>query len=101
MFALYTMRPEKSEYMLQGAVKKNSDYRLQGINKPITYSSVREDALNILKKNGLSSENYGLYSMGAGGCTMATHLGVKKRAIKKHGRWKSDQVKTGILTRPK
>ena len=48
-----------------------------------------------MKKLGLSSENYGLHSMRAGGCTMATHLGVKETFIKKHGRWKSDRVKDG------
>ena len=31
--------------------------------------------------------------MRAGGCTVATHLGVKERFIKKHGRWKSGRVK--------
>ena len=31
---------EGSEYMFRDVVKKNSGYCLQGINKPITYSSV-------------------------------------------------------------
>ena len=76
----------RSEYLFRGIVKKNSGYRLRGISKPITYTSVREDVLCVLKKLGLSSEDYGLHSMRAGGCTMATHLGVKERFIKKHGR---------------
>ena len=46
-----------------------------------------------LKKLEPSSEDYGLHSMRAGGCTMATHLGLKERFIKKHGSWKSDRVK--------
>ena len=48
----------RSEYLFQGVVKKNSGYRLRGINKPITYTSVREDVLSVLKKLGLSSEDY-------------------------------------------
>ena len=83
----------RSEYLFRGVVKKNSGYRLRGINKTITYNRVRENVLSILKKLGLSSEDYGLHSMRAGGCTMATHLGVKETFIKKHGRWKSDRVK--------
>ena len=70
---------------------KNSGYRLRGINKPIIYPRVREDVLSVLKKLGLSSEDYGLHS----GCTMATYLDVKETFIKKHGRWKSDRVKDG------
>ena len=50
-----------------------------------------------MKKLGLCKEDYELHSMRAGGWTMATHLGVKERFIKKHGRWKSDQVKDGHI----
>ena len=57
------------------------------------YTRAREDVLSILKKLGLSSEDYGLHSMRAGGSTMTTHLGVKEKFIKKHGHWKSDRVK--------
>ena len=46
----------KSEYMFWGIFKKNSGFRLRRINKPITYTSVREDVLRVLKKLGLSSE---------------------------------------------
>ena len=83
----------RSKYLFRGKAKKNKVYRLRSINKPITYTSVREDVLRVLKKLGLSSENIGLHSMRAGGCTVATHLGVKERFIKKHGRWKSGRVK--------
>ena len=72
---------------------KNSDYYLRSINKPITYSSIKEDVLKVLKKLRLSSENYSLHSIPAGGWTVATHLAVKERFIKKYGRWKSDRVK--------
>ena len=85
----------RSEFMFRGVVKKNSGYRLQGINKSITYTSVREDVLSVLKKLELIREDYVLHSMRAGECTMATHLGIKERFIKKHGRWKSDRVKDG------
>ena len=82
----------RSEYLFRGVVKKNSGYRLRSINKLVTYTSVREDILRVLKKLGLSSENYGLHSMRAGGCTVATHLGVKEKFIKN---MKSDRVKDG------
>lgn len=79
----------RNEYLFRGVVKKSSGYRLRSINKPITFTSVTEDVLRVLKKLGVQ----GLHSMRAGGCTMATHLRVKDRFIKKHGRWKSDRVK--------
>ena len=76
--------------MFQGVIKKNSGSRLRGIHKPITCSSVTENVLNVLKKLGLSSDDNGLYSKRAEWCTVATHLGMKERLIKKHGRPKSD-----------
>ena len=88
---------EKSEYLFRGTVKKNSGFRLRRINKPITYTSVREDVLSVLQKLGLSSEDYSLHSIRAVGYTMATLLDVKERFIKKHGRWKSDRVKDGYI----
>ena len=85
----------KSEYMFRGVVKKNSGYRLPGNNKLITYTSVRKDVLSVLKKLGLSSEDYGLHNMCAGGCTMAIHLDVKGRFMVVGNQI---ELKTGILT---
>ena len=78
----------RSKYLFRGVVKKNSGYHLRGINKPITYTRVREDVLSVLKKLEPSNEDYGLHSMRVGGCTMAAHLGVTERIIKKHVPWK-------------
>ena len=86
---------ERSKYMSQGVVKANIGYHLRGINRPINYSSFREDVVN-----GLSNEDYGLHSMRAGGYIMTTHLGVKEGLIKKYGRWKSDRVKDGYTYPP-
>ena len=83
----------RSEYLFRGVVKKNSGCVLRSINRPITYTSAREDVLRVLKKLGFSSENYGFHSMRAGRRTVATHL--LKRFIKKHSCWKSDRVKNG------
>ena len=71
----------RSEYLFRDVDKKNSGYRLRSINKPITYTSAREDVLRVLKKLGLSSEDYSLHNTRAGERTVETHLGVKERFI--------------------
>ena len=71
----------RTEYMFWAIVKKNSGYRFRDINKPITYSSVREDVFSVLRKLGLSSKEYSLHNMLADGCTMATDLGVREKWI--------------------
>ena len=92
----------RSEYLLRGVVKKNSGYRLRSINKPITYASVREDVLRVLKKLGLSSEDYDLHNMRAGGCTVTTNLKERfiKNLFKETAVGNQIELKTGILTPP-
>ena len=91
----------RSEYLFRGVVKKNSGYRLRGINKSITYTRDREDVLSVLKKLWLSSEDCGLHTMRAGGCIMATPLGerfIKKGLFKNMVLGNQIELKMGILT---
>lgn len=92
---LANIHNNQNEYMFRRLIKTSSGYRLRVQNNPISYTTVREDFLSALKRLGVRVENYGLHSLRAGGCTMATHYGVKEKLIKKHGRWKSDSVKEG------
>ena len=64
-------------------------------NKPISYSTTRDDVLKVLKSIGLDSKVYGLHSLRSGG---ASAFGVKDRLIMKHGRWKSEGVKNRYIS---
>ena len=42
----------RSKYLFRSVVKKSSGYRLRGINKPITYTTVKEDVLGDWRNYG-------------------------------------------------
>ena len=92
---LAKIKEGRNEYLFRAVTKTKQSYELRIHNKPISYTSVREDVLNALEKLGLRSSDFGLHSLRSGGCSMATHFGVKEKLIKKHGRWKSERVKDG------
>ena len=50
-----------------------------------------------LERIGLSSRDFGLHSLRAGGATAAANAGVPDRLFKRHGRWLSDRAKDGYV----
>ena len=65
-------------------------------NKPLSYTSTRENILKLLALVG-GSLNLGLHSLRAGGATTVANSDVKDRNWKRHGRWKSDKSKDGYV----
>ena len=80
-------------------LKGRSEYLFQVVVKKTVVLIVRAGVLSVLKKLGLSTEDYGLHSMRADGCIMA-RLGVKERFIKNMVVGNQIELKTGILTPP-
>ena len=67
--------------------------KLRKIDKPLSYTTVRDHVLNLLANIGLDRKKFGLHSLRSGGASVAANLGVNDRLFKKHGRSKSDKVK--------
>ena len=63
------------------------------LDKPISYSSIREAFKRDLKSVGADPSKFGLHSLRSGGATMAANSGVNDRVFQRHGRWKSVQAK--------
>jgi len=66
---------------------------MRSVSKAIYYTKIREDIQEVLTNIGLKSSMYGLHSLRSGGASAAANFGVKDRLIKKHGRWKSENIK--------
>ena len=88
-------KPE--HFLFRQILHTKNKFRLKRANKPISYSTTRENLLSALQKIGLEPKNYGLHSLRAGGATSAANLGVEDRLFQKHGRWKSVNVKNGYI----
>ena len=66
---------------------------LRTIDRPISYSTVRDEIRNSLSSIGLDCSNYGTHSLRAGGATAAANNGIPERLFRIHGRWQSDDSK--------
>ena len=67
--------------------------KLKDLDKRISYTTVRDILLNILKNIGLDKTQFALHSLRSRGATGAAHFGRSDRLLQKHGRWKSENVK--------
>ena len=77
--------------------KNSNTYNLAQINKPLSYTSVRELILITLKEIGEDSSKFGVYSLRSSGATAAANLDIPDRLFKAHGRWRSELTKDGYV----
>ena len=85
------------KFLFRALIKTKKTTRLRKANKPISYTRLRELLLKALHDIGLSPKKFGLHSLRSGGATAAANLGVKDRLFKKHGRWKSENIKDSYV----
>ena len=80
-------------FIFRGVTKTKHYEKLRVMNKPLSYTRVREIVLATLKSIGLNERLYGTHSLRAGGATHSANAGIPDRLWKRHGRWKSDKSK--------
>ena len=71
----------------------NNRNGLRMVNKPMSYTSVRELIAEQFVKIGLDAKLFGLHSLRAGGATEAANNHVSDRLFRRHGRWACDASK--------
>ena len=79
------------------AISKGKKSRLRRKNKPISYTTIRQNLLKVIKAVRLNWKDYGLHSLRAGGASLAAKKGISDRLFKRHRRWKSDRAKYGYV----
>ena len=72
-------------------------FRLKGLDKPISYTTIRDILLTSLKNIGLGKTQFGLHSLRSGRATAAANFGINDRLFQKHRRWRSEKVKNGYV----
>ena len=66
-------------------------------NVPLSYSRMRELFIQAVKQFVSDIKFYGLHCLGSGGTTAACNFCVPDRLLKRHGRWRSKNVKDGYV----
>lgn len=77
--------------------KKRGVYTMRVANHPLSYSTCRVDALDLVARVGFDPRSFGLHSARSGGATEAANRGVPDRLFKRHGRWASDRAKDSYV----
>ena len=93
---LVNINISSSQYIFR-AISKSRKSRLRRKNKPISYTTIRQNLLKVIKAVGLNWKDYGLHSFRAGGASLAANKGIPDRLFKRHGQWKSDRAKDGYV----
>ena len=85
-----------SQYIFR-AISKGKKSRLRRKNKPISYTTIRQNLLKVIKVVGLNWKDHGLHSFRVGVASLAANKGIPDRLFKRHGRWKSDRANGGYV----
>ncbi|WAR21876.1 hypothetical protein MAR_015850 [Mya arenaria] len=74
-----------------------SGFKVRSVNKPMSYSTLRDLFIKTFKPLVTDVRKYGFHSLRSGGATAAANKGVKDRMFKRHGRWASEKAKDGYV----
>ena len=88
---------DPSHYVFRALSKTRSGHTLVSINKPISYSSVRDYFKSTFKDIEPDITLFSTHSLRAGGASAAANAGVADRLFQRHGRWKSVSAKNGYV----
>ena len=90
-YAISNLEVSKTDQLRKGnqvviAESSNND-TLVSINKPISYSSVRDYVKSTFKDIVSNIALFSTHSLRAGGASAAANAGVADRLFQRHGRW--------------
>ena len=88
---------DRSHYVFRALCKTRWGHTLVSVNKPISYSSVRDYFKSTFKDIVPNIALFSTHSLRAGGPSAAANAGVSDRLFQRHGRWKSVSAKNGYV----
>lgn len=90
--------PVQSDHFVFRALSKcKSGHKLVAINRPVSYSTIREYFKVNFKDIVPDISLFSTHSLRAGGASAAANAGVPDRLFQRHGRWRSVSAKKGYV----
>ena len=90
--------PVQSDHFVFRALSKcKSRHKLVAINKPVSYSTIREYFKVNFKDIVPDISLFSTHSLRSGGASAAANAGVPDRLFQRHGRWRSVSAKNGYV----
>ena len=91
------IKESEEKFIFRQICHSKQGFKLKDLDKPISYTTVRDILLTNLKIIGLDKTQFGLHSLKSGVTTAAANFGINDRIFQKHERWKSKNVKNGYV----
>ena len=91
------VKESEEKFIFRQICRSKQGFKLKDLDKPISYTTVRDILLTNLKNIGLDKTQFDLHSLRSGGATAAANFGINDRLFQKHGRWRSEKVKNGYV----
>ena len=88
---------DADHFVFRALAKTRLGHTLVSVNKPISYSSIRDYFKSSFKDIVPDITSFGTHSLRAGGASPAANAGVEDRLFQRHGRWKSVSAKNGYI----
>ena len=89
--------PHSSEFIFRPLVKTKSSYKLVQKDKPISYSTFRDQLVKSLQNVVPDPSVYRTQSFRSGGASRAANCGIGDMVFQRHGRWKTVAAKDGYV----
>ena len=88
---------EHDNYIFRPLLKSRTGHKLVLVNKPLSYSTIRDHFKASFKDIVPDISRFGTHSLRAGGASAAANAGVNDRLFERHGRWKTASAKNGYV----
>ena len=88
---------QSDQFVCRALSKCKSGHKFVAINRPVSYSTIREYFKVNLKDIVPDILLFSTHSLRAGGASAAANAGVQDRLFQRHGRWRSVAAKNGYV----
>ena len=95
LFRVVGILSDSDDFLFRNLSADKGSHLFRSVNKPLSYSRMRELFIEVFSPFVKDIKSYGLHSLRSGGASAAASFGVADRLFKRHGRWKSDTSKDG------
>ena len=91
------IKESEEKFIFRQICHSKQGFKLKDLDKPISYTAVRDILLTNRKNIELDKTQFDLHSLRSGGAMAASNFGVNDRLFQKHERWRSEKVKNGYV----
>ena len=91
------IKESEEKFIFRQICHSKQGFKLKDLDKPISYTAVRDILLTNRKNIELDKTQFDLHTLRSGGAMAASNFGINDRLFQKHRRCRSEKVKNGYV----